>query len=270
MNYITGIKCQASIAGWLYSYAGNRRSPRIVDPYREHASIGGSNQEARLSGTPGASCAAGGFSAEETARCRALQEHFKANFSAIFRKSGRAAHRRHRAEPQFRPRRDDAHRGRPTITRSACCACCCCCACRARGSSTSPARRSPESIIDYYLHLLPGIPGLHARTADADLLRRRVAGRSDAQDPRRPRLIERIRESIPDPASAHMTFLTVTEQKRLALALDLPIYGCDPRSPAGARRAARARFSGRLESNCRAASRICGDADAISRARWSS
>ena len=88
----------------------------------------------------------------------------------------------------------------------------------------------PESIIDYYLHLLPGIPGLHARRrltliscddASRMTLTRKILGR--------PRVLERIRESIAHPTAAHMTCVMVTEQERkLALALGLPIYGCDP------------------------------------------
>ncbi len=87
-----------------------------------------------------------------------------------------------------------------------------------------------EPIIDYYLHLLPGIPGQHARKrlellscydgSDAPLTAKILA---------RPRLIKRIKESIADPESAHITFFTVTPlEKKLALKLDLPIYGCDP------------------------------------------
>ena len=45
----------------------------------------------------------------------------------------------------------------------------------------------------------------------------------------RPRLMERIRQAIPDLALAHMSCFTVTElERRLALRLGLPIYGCDP------------------------------------------
>ncbi len=87
-----------------------------------------------------------------------------------------------------------------------------------------------EPIIDYYLHLLPGIPGQHARQrlellscydrSDAPLTAKILA---------RPRLIETIKKSILDPATAHITFFTVTPlEKKLALKLDLPIYGCDP------------------------------------------
>src|SRR5579883_2061513 len=87
-----------------------------------------------------------------------------------------------------------------------------------------------ETVIDYYLHLLPGIPAQHARqrlflfschdSSNASLTEKILA---------RPRLIERIREAIPDVTCAHATFFTVTElEKMLALMLDLPIYGCDP------------------------------------------
>ncbi|MFZ1109359.1 MAG: peptide ligase PGM1-related protein [Rhodomicrobium sp.] len=87
-----------------------------------------------------------------------------------------------------------------------------------------------EPIVDYYLHLLPGIPGQHARKrlellschdgSDAPLTAKILA---------RPRLIQAIKESIRDPDTAHITFFTVTPlEKKLALKLGLPIYGCDP------------------------------------------
>jgi hypothetical protein len=87
-----------------------------------------------------------------------------------------------------------------------------------------------ESIIDYYLHLLPGVPGQHARG-------RLILLSCDDASPialtskilSRPRLIERIKQAIPDTGSAHMTCFTVSElERRLALRRDLPIYGCDP------------------------------------------
>jgi hypothetical protein len=87
-----------------------------------------------------------------------------------------------------------------------------------------------ETIIDYYLHLLPGVPGLHARRrltlvscndASPVPLTRKVL--------ERPRVLERIRNAIPDPELAHMTCFAVTElERKLSLVLDLPIYGCDP------------------------------------------
>jgi len=87
-----------------------------------------------------------------------------------------------------------------------------------------------DAIIDYYLHLLPGVPGQHARArlmllscddgSPAALTQKVLA---------RPRMIDRIKQAIPDIASAHMTCFTVSElERRLALQLNLPIYGCDP------------------------------------------
>lgn len=87
-----------------------------------------------------------------------------------------------------------------------------------------------ETVIDYYLHLLPGVPSLHARRRltliscddpSPAALTRKLLGR--------PRVIERIRDAIPDAASAHMTCFAVTElERKLALILGIPIYGCDP------------------------------------------
>ena len=87
-----------------------------------------------------------------------------------------------------------------------------------------------ETIIDYYLHLLPGVPGVHARRRltliscnDASItpLTRKILDR--------PRVLERIRDAIPDLKCAHMTCFAVTElERKLALVLGLPIYGCDP------------------------------------------
>lgn len=87
-----------------------------------------------------------------------------------------------------------------------------------------------EPIIDYYLHLLPGIPAQHARR------RLTLISCNDASSApltekllTRPRVLQRIREAIPDANHAHMTCFTVTELERaLGLALDLPVYGCDP------------------------------------------
>ncbi len=87
-----------------------------------------------------------------------------------------------------------------------------------------------DTIIDYYLHLLPGVPEVHARRRltlvscnDASLepLSQKILAR--------PRILDRIREAIPERASAHMTCFTVSElERKLALALGIPIYGCDP------------------------------------------
>jgi PGM1 C-terminal domain len=87
-----------------------------------------------------------------------------------------------------------------------------------------------DTVIDYYLHLLPGVPEVHARRrltliscddASSAALTRKVLDR--------PRVLARVREAIPDLASAHMTCFTVSElERKLALTLGVPIYGCDP------------------------------------------
>lgn len=87
-----------------------------------------------------------------------------------------------------------------------------------------------DSIIDYYLHLLPGIPTGHARRRLTLLSCEDASARPLSQKIlERPRLLERIREGIADSATSHMTCFTVTElERQLALKLNLPIYGCDP------------------------------------------
>jgi PGM1 C-terminal domain len=85
-------------------------------------------------------------------------------------------------------------------------------------------------IIDYYLHMLPGITAEHAK-ARLTLLSCYDAGSVPLTEKvlRRPRLIERIRKSIPSEDSGHLIFFNVTEaEKELAVKLNLPIYGCDP------------------------------------------
>lgn len=88
----------------------------------------------------------------------------------------------------------------------------------------------PESIIDYYLHLLPGIPAQHARSRLTLLSCHDGSPVSlTSKILERPRLLGRIRAAIPDPETAYMICFNVTEQERtLALRLNLPIYGCDP------------------------------------------
>jgi hypothetical protein len=87
-----------------------------------------------------------------------------------------------------------------------------------------------DAIIDYYLHLLPGIPAQHARrrltliscddSSNASLTQKILD---------RPRVIDELRRAIPDPAAAHMTCFAVSElERQLALKLAIPIYGCDP------------------------------------------
>jgi hypothetical protein len=85
-------------------------------------------------------------------------------------------------------------------------------------------------IIDYYLHLLPGITGYHARQRLTMLSCSDVSQRSLTEKIlERPLLIERIRNSIPPGYPAHIASFNVTEKERtLAVRLGLPVYGCDP------------------------------------------
>jgi len=86
------------------------------------------------------------------------------------------------------------------------------------------------AIVDYYIHLLPGITGYHARqrltllscydSSSKPLIEKILA---------RPRLIQRIKNSIPHDHLAHLSCFNVTDaERKLALKLQLPIYGCDP------------------------------------------
>ena len=86
------------------------------------------------------------------------------------------------------------------------------------------------TIIDYYLHLLPGIPVSHARK------RLTLLSCHDASPTplslkilHRPRLIDRIRAHIPDPFSAHLTcFNTTFLERTLAVRLNVALYAANP------------------------------------------
>lgn len=85
-------------------------------------------------------------------------------------------------------------------------------------------------IIDYYLYMLPGITGYHARKR-LTLLSCFDASRKSLTDKilERPRLIEQIRKSIRDKQFAHLSAFNITIAERdLALKLGIPLYGCDP------------------------------------------
>src|SRR5450432_3144110 len=85
-------------------------------------------------------------------------------------------------------------------------------------------------IIDYYLHLLPGITGSHARQrltmlscydASSKPLTKKILDR--------PRLIHRIRQNITDDNTAHLTCFNITSlEKTLAVQLGIPLFGTDP------------------------------------------
>ncbi|MFN8178661.1 MAG: peptide ligase PGM1-related protein [bacterium] len=85
-------------------------------------------------------------------------------------------------------------------------------------------------IIDYYLHLLVGVPASHARKrlalfcvydASAKPLSRKIC--------ERPRLVERMRSWVGDPSRAYLTcFNSSVWERRLANALGIPLNGLDP------------------------------------------
>lgn len=85
-------------------------------------------------------------------------------------------------------------------------------------------------IIDYYLHLLPGITRHHALQRLTMLSCYDTSSKSLTEKILdRPRLIERIKKSIPAGHVAHMACFNVTRYERtLAVKLDMPIFGCDP------------------------------------------
>ncbi|MGF2413278.1 peptide ligase PGM1-related protein [Ferruginibacter sp.] len=85
-------------------------------------------------------------------------------------------------------------------------------------------------IIDYYLHLLPGITGHHAWQRLTMLSCYDTSAISLTEKIlQRPRLIERIKQSIPANHVAHIAcFNTTGFERTLAVRLGIPIYGCDP------------------------------------------
>ena len=87
-----------------------------------------------------------------------------------------------------------------------------------------------SSVIDYYLHLLPGIPFQHARRR-LTLLSCYDGSREALTDKilARPRLLEHIRGAIANERLAHMTcFIATPAERTLAVRLGIPLYACDP------------------------------------------
>jgi hypothetical protein len=85
-------------------------------------------------------------------------------------------------------------------------------------------------IIDYYLHMLPGMTGYHAlrrltllscHDSSSKSLTRKILDR--------PRLLKRIHDLISRDPDTHMACFNVTAYERtLATRLQIPIFGCDP------------------------------------------
>jgi hypothetical protein len=86
------------------------------------------------------------------------------------------------------------------------------------------------SIVDYYLHLLAGVPTSHARRrltliscldASPTPLSQKIL--------ERPLLQRRILDAIPDRQQAHLSVFNSTPLERtLSVRLQLPLYACDP------------------------------------------
>lgn len=87
-----------------------------------------------------------------------------------------------------------------------------------------------ETIIDYYLHLLQGVPAQHARARLTLLSCFDGSARPLTEKILlRPRLIRRVRDAIGDPSVAHIAAFAVSPLERtLAVSLGVPVYGCDP------------------------------------------
>ncbi len=85
-------------------------------------------------------------------------------------------------------------------------------------------------IVDYFLHLLTGVPSSHARERLL-LLHCSDASKTPltAKVLARPRLIERIRAAIPDVSLAHLVcFNSSGFERTLAVRLGIPLYANDP------------------------------------------
>ena len=87
------------------------------------------------------------------------------------------------------------------------------------------------AVIDYYLGLLPGVIASHARkrlflVSPLDVSSRPLSEK--LLD--RPALLAEIRALVPDPDRAHLVpFNTTRNERDLAVALGIPMYGCDPK-----------------------------------------
>ncbi len=85
-------------------------------------------------------------------------------------------------------------------------------------------------ILDYYFHLLAGIPASHARSRLTLLCAHDASPRSLTEKIlERPRLLQRIREGIQDPSRAYLTVFNSTPlERKLAVLLGIPMNGADP------------------------------------------
>lgn len=87
-----------------------------------------------------------------------------------------------------------------------------------------------SAVIDYYLHLLPGIPGMHAKRR-----LRLITCNDPSLTPLSAKLLSmpeklwELRNAITNLDAAHMTCFNTTDMERtLAVQLGIPMYACDP------------------------------------------
>ena len=85
-------------------------------------------------------------------------------------------------------------------------------------------------VLEYYLHLLAGVPASHARARLTMLCAFDASPRSLTQKIlERPRLVQRIRNAIPDPTRAFLTVFNSTPlERKLSVLLGIPLNGLDP------------------------------------------
>jgi hypothetical protein len=87
-----------------------------------------------------------------------------------------------------------------------------------------------NTVVDYYLHLLSGVPTSHARRR-LNLLDCYDASNRPLSEKilERPRLMHRIRKCIGDPSRAHMVCFNSSHLERtLSVQLQIPLYANDP------------------------------------------
>lgn len=102
-----------------------------------------------------------------------------------------------------------------------------------------------ESIVEYYLGLLPGVVPSHARRRLTLLsVNDSTARPLSAKLLEHPRLLREVRRMIPEPTRSHLIGYNVTALERdVAISLGIPIYGPDPRlSPLGGKTGCRRLF----------------------------
>jgi hypothetical protein len=85
-------------------------------------------------------------------------------------------------------------------------------------------------ILDYYLNLLAGVPAAHAKARLTMLCCHDGSPRPLTQKIiERPRLLQRIREAIPDATRAYLTVFNSTPlERKLSVMLGIPLNGLDP------------------------------------------